>query len=99
VDCALLSAWPIDSIFYLKTQAHAAIHSYWLSLSVPAQSTSLLHSSINGPDGGTPASVTDEPELAIVAPRLRGPGVPHRGELARPWRATATKATSIETAG
>jgi predicted amidohydrolase len=44
VDCVLLSAYPVDSIFATKARAYAAIHNYWLSLSVPAQSTHLLHS-------------------------------------------------------
>jgi predicted amidohydrolase len=34
VDCLLLCAWPVDTIFFTKAQAHAAIHNYWLSRSV-----------------------------------------------------------------
>ncbi|MCA2213518.1 carbon-nitrogen hydrolase family protein [Jidongwangia harbinensis] len=91
VDCLLLSAWPVDRIFFGKAQAHAAIQNYWLSLSVPAQSTDLMPSAIFGPDGtelatvaapGRPAAVTldrDLPEFHIAL------------DLARPWRARANQ--------
>ena len=36
VDCVLLSAYPVDSIFAVKARAHAAINNYWVGLSAPA---------------------------------------------------------------
>ncbi len=57
VDCLLLSAYPIDSAFYMKARAHAAINNFWLSLSVPAQTASLMASGLIGPEGTTLASV------------------------------------------
>jgi predicted amidohydrolase len=91
VDCVLLSAWPIDAVFYLKTQAHAAINNYWLSLSVPAQSANLMPSSIIGPNGSTLASVTDESELTIVTLDREAPEFHVEVKLARPWRAEANQ--------
>ena len=49
VDCVLLSAWPVDSIFFRKARAHAAIGHHWLGLSVPAQSAGLMPSAVTGP--------------------------------------------------
>lgn len=57
VDCLLLSAWPVDKIFFRKAQAYAAIHNYWLSHSVPARSANLIPSTIFGPDGSQLAGV------------------------------------------
>jgi predicted amidohydrolase len=84
VDCLLLSAWPVDRIFFRKAQALAAIHNYWLSLSVPAPSADLMPSAIFGPDGseltGTTAVLDrDAPEFHIAL------------DLARPWRAEANR--------
>lgn len=89
VDCLLVSAYPVDSIFATKARAYAAIHNYWLSLSVPAQSTHLFHSALVGPHGDVLADVGDEPGLT-VAPLDRGdPALRGALEFARPWRATA----------
>ena len=49
VDCLLVSAYPVDSIFATKARAYAAMHNYWLSLSVPAQTTHLFQSDSSGP--------------------------------------------------
>ena len=38
IDCLLLSAYPVDEIFYLKARAYAAIHNYWVSLSTDRKS-------------------------------------------------------------
>lgn len=87
VDCLLLSAWPVDSIFYRKAQAYAAIHNYWLSLSVPAQSAELMASAVIGPDGGRLVSVDEE--LAVVTLDRGDPSFHVALALARPWRASA----------
>jgi predicted amidohydrolase len=93
VDCVLLSAYPIDSMFDTKARAHAAINNYWLALSVPAQRADLLPASLIGPDGNAIGSVDVDGDAAIglvVAtmdrddPRLYIPL-----NLARPWRAVA----------
>jgi predicted amidohydrolase len=89
VDCLLLSAWPIDSIFFLKARSHAAIHNYWLSLSVPAQSADLMPSAIIGPDGSEAASIHAPEELAIATLDRDAPEFHIEVNLARPWRADA----------
>ena len=89
VDCLLLSAWPIDSIFFLKAQAHAAINNYWLSLSVPEQSADLMRSAIIGPDGSQLVAVDATADLAVVTLDRDAPEFHIALDLARPWRAEA----------
>nr|BFE60092.1 carbon-nitrogen hydrolase family protein [Dactylosporangium thailandense] len=91
VDCLLLSAWPVDSIFFLKARSHAAIHNSWLSLSVPAQSATLMPSAIIGPDGSESASVHAPAELAVATLDRDDPQFHVALHLARPWRAEANQ--------
>jgi predicted amidohydrolase len=91
VDCLLLSAWPIDSIFFVKAQAHAAINNYWLSLSVPEQSADLMRSAIIGPDGAHLVSIDPTAELAAVTLDRDAPEFHIALDLARPWRTEANK--------
>ncbi|GHJ46581.1 amidohydrolase [Catellatospora sp. TT07R-123] len=91
VDCLLLSAWPVDRVFFLKAQAHAAINSYWLSLSVPAQSADLMSSAVIGPDGSHLASADAATELAVVTLDRGAPEFHMALDLARPWRAAAAQ--------
>jgi predicted amidohydrolase len=91
VDCLLLSAWPVDSIFFVKARSHAAIHNYWLSLSVPAQSAELMPSAIIGPDGGEMASVHTPEELILATLDRDAPEFHIAVDLARPWRANANQ--------
>ncbi len=87
VDCLLFSAYPVDSIFETKARAYAAINSYWVSLSVPAQCAPMFPSALIGPDGqslvragGGEDLVVGELDRAAFDPALNG---------ARPWRALA----------
>lgn len=89
VDCVLLSAYPVDSIFATKARAHAAIHNYWLSLSAPAQTTHLFHSALIGPHGEVLADPGGEPGLVVAPLDREDPALRVALELARPWRATA----------
>ncbi len=91
VQCLLLSAWPVDSIFFRKAQAHAAINCYWLSLSVPAQSAGLMRSAVFGPDGNILARVDAAAEVATVLLDRRAPEFHVALDLARPWRAEANQ--------
>jgi predicted amidohydrolase len=91
VDCLLLSAWPVDSIFFLKARSQAAIHNYWLSLSVPAQSAELMPSAIIGPDGSQMATIRASKELAIATLDRDAPEFHIAVNLARPWRAEANQ--------
>jgi predicted amidohydrolase len=89
VDCLLLSAYPVDSIFATKARAYAAIHTYWVSLSVPAQTTHLFHSGLIGPHGEWLGDVGSEPGLVVTALDRRDPALRGALDLARPWRASA----------
>ena len=89
VDCLLVSAYPVDSVFATKARAYAAIHGYWLSLSVPAQTSHLFHSALVGPHGEVLADVGDGPGLVIGRLDREDPALHVALELARPWRARA----------
>jgi predicted amidohydrolase len=89
VDCLLLSAYPVDTIFVTKARAYAAVHTCWISLSAPTETAHLMMSGLISPGGellgqiGTPQGVVfntlnrDDPALEIPLC------------YARPWRARA----------
>lgn len=89
VDCLLLSAYPIDSIFHIKARAHASINNYWLSLSVPAQAAGLMAAGLIGPDGSCLATIETGAELVVGDMDRDAPGLHIALNLARPWRARA----------
>ena len=89
VDCLLLSAYPVDSIFATKARAYAAIHNYWLSLSVPAQTAHLFHSGLIGPHGEMLADAGDEPGLVVATLDREDPALHIALDFARHWRAAA----------
>ncbi|HET9634158.1 MAG TPA: carbon-nitrogen hydrolase family protein [Terrabacter sp.] len=89
VDCLLLSAYPVDSIFATKARAYAAIYNFWLSLSLPAQATHLFHSGLIGPHGEVLADVGGEAGLVVGALDRADPALREALELARPWRTMA----------
>jgi predicted amidohydrolase len=84
VDCLLLSAWPVDTIFFRKAQALAAINNYWLSLSVPAQAANLMSSAIIGPDGSQLAAVEPPEQFAVSTLDRAAPEFHTALNLARP---------------
>lgn len=51
IHCLLLSSYLVDKIFYTKACAYAAIHNYWVSLSVPTECVHLMRTGLIGPDG------------------------------------------------
>lgn len=89
VDCLLLSAYPVDSVFAVKARALAAINNYWLSLSVPAQSTHLFCSGLVAPDGDVLADAGTGPGLVVADLDRDAPSLDIALNYARPWRATA----------
>jgi predicted amidohydrolase len=89
VDCLLLSSYPIDQIFYLKARAHAAIHNYWIALSVPAECAGLMMSGLIGPDGEPLKHLTTEEGLVIDDMDRKAPELDIALHKARPWRAVA----------
>ena len=89
VDCLLVSAYPVDSIFRTKARGYAAIHNYWVSLSIPDQSTGLFLSGLIGPDGQVLAELGAATELAVVELDPDEPQNHHARTVKRPWRAEA----------
>ncbi|MFK7844315.1 MAG: carbon-nitrogen hydrolase family protein [Rhodothermales bacterium] len=89
IDCLLLSSYPVNEVFYTKTCAHAGIHNFWISLSVPTECVHLMRSGLIGPDGICSAEV--EADQGIVLAPLDGSLSAYEEALkfARPWRARA----------
>ena len=88
VDCLLLSSYPIDTIFYTKTIAHAAIHNYWIGLSVPSECRDLMMSGLIGPDGTPLKHMTTDEGLIIEHMDKNAPELDIALNKARPWRAS-----------
>ena len=89
VECLLLSAYPVDSIFELKARAYAAINAYWISMSLPAQTADLMPSGLITPLGTYAAQA--ESELTIVDLDRDASDFQPALTVARPWRTTALK--------
>ncbi|MEU0213196.1 carbon-nitrogen hydrolase family protein [Streptomyces canus] len=91
VDCLLLSAYPVASIFEVKARAHAAINNYWLAMATPAQTTHLLNSELIGPEGTVLARADVATEMIIGELDPRAPEFDIALNKARPWRASARR--------
>lgn len=89
VDGVLLSAYPVDSIFQVKAQAHAAINNYWLALSASARLGRDLGSCVFGPDGSRIALASDEHPVVFADIDRDDPLFEVALARARPWRARA----------
>ncbi|PUA81111.1 carbon-nitrogen hydrolase family protein [Nocardioides currus] len=89
VDCVLLSAYPVDSVFATKARAHAAINCYWVGLSAPAETRELFASALIGPDGRCLAEVSSGSDLVVGDIDTDDPDFHVALDLARPWRARA----------
>ncbi|WP_112244910.1 carbon-nitrogen hydrolase family protein [Kribbella monticola] len=90
VECLLLSAYPVDSIFEVKARAYAAINAYWIAMSLPAQTNHLMPSGLINPNG-TYAALVSGTDLVIADLDRDDPDLHIPLDLARPWRATALK--------
>jgi predicted amidohydrolase len=88
VDCLLLSAYPVDEIFYIKARAHAAIHNYWLGLSVPSECVNLMQSGLIGPDGMPLKRMTTDEGVVIECMNRDAPELDIALNKARPWRSS-----------
>jgi len=88
IDCLLLSAYPVDEIFYTKARAHAAIHNYWVGLSVPSECTHLMMSGLIGPDGVPLKHMTTNEGLVIEQMDRNAPEFDVALHKARPWRSS-----------
>lgn len=86
VDCLLLSAYPEAPIFQLKARAHAAVHCYWISLSVPTERATMMSSALIGPNGEV-VNAIEEMEGVVFADLNRSdPDFDVALHKARPWR-------------
>lgn len=97
VECLLLSAYPVDSIFELKARALAAINCFWISMSLPAQTTHLMPSGVIAPNGTYQATVAPSTPLALTTINRTDPTYDLPLNKARPWRRTALKQTIYTT--
>jgi len=86
VDCLLLSAYPEAEIFYLKARAHAAIHCYWVSLSVPTDTAHLMSSALIGPNGQTINAIETKEGVVFAELDRSAPQFDLALNKARPWR-------------
>lgn len=87
VDCLLLSAYPEAPIFQLKARMHAAVHCYWIGLSVPTERAHMMNSALIGPDGEV-VNAIEETEGVVFADLDRSdPKFDVPLTKARPWRA------------
>jgi predicted amidohydrolase len=89
VDCVLLSAYPIDKVFLLKARAHAALHNFWVSLSVPTECVDLMRSGLIGPEGDLLCEVETDVGLVFHDLDRLAPEWDIAFRKARPWRAVA----------
>lgn len=89
VDCLLVSAYPVDSIFETKARAYAAINNYWVALSVPAQSAHLFRSGLIDPEGVDVVRAGTTQELVTAVLDRDDPALQVALTLKRPWRGRA----------
>jgi len=89
IDCLLLSSYPVDKIFYTKAQAYAAIHNFWIGLSVPTECLHLMKAGLIGPDGHSVAEVHADLGVAVANLDAAAPQYNVALQHARPWRAKA----------
>lgn len=97
VDCLLLSAYPIDEIFYTKALAHAAIHNYWIALSVPSECVNLMQSGLIAPNGSPLKHMTTDEGLVIDCMDKDDPSLDIALNKARPWRSSVTSDKKYQT--
>jgi predicted amidohydrolase len=88
VDCLLLSAYPEAEIFYTKARAHAAIHIYWIGLSVPAERKDMMHSTLIDPNGESVKQVKGDEGILIAEVDRNAPEYDIALNKAKPWRAS-----------
>ena len=90
VDCVLFSSYSEVSMFGIQAQGYAASHNYWVSVSVPAQTSHALSSRLIAPTGELQA--TAPPSISgLVVDQLDVDCPQWKIALhhARPWRAKA----------
>lgn len=94
VDCILFSSYSESAMFGTQAQGYAAAHNYWISISVPSQTSHALSSRLIAPSGEIQGaaeamiSTVVLEQLDADAPAWQIP-LKH----AKPWRAAAREGT------
>ncbi|OLV18172.1 hydrolase [Deinococcus marmoris] len=88
VDCVLLSAYPVDTIFVTKARAYAAVHNFWVSLSTPTETDHLMRSGLIGPQGEWLGQVNAAQGMTVNTLDSDAPELEIALRYARPWRAS-----------
>lgn len=88
VDCLLLSAYPVDAIFYTKARAHAAIQNYWVSMATPTETAPFISSTMIGPNGEPINTLETEQGLVFAELDPNNPEFDIALTKSRPWRAS-----------
>lgn len=99
VDVLLLSAYPVDSIFFVKARSHAAIHNVWVSLSAPSDTDALFRSALIDPRGEVVATVPGVEGVVVSVLDRNAPQLDISLTKARPWRASVQDDPRYDTAG
>jgi predicted amidohydrolase len=99
VDVLLVSAYPVDSIFFVKARSHAAVHNVWLSLSSPSQTDALFRSALIDPRGEVVAEVPGVEGVVVSTLDRSAPELDVALTKARPWRASVKDDPRYDTAG
>jgi predicted amidohydrolase len=90
VDCVLFSSYSEVSMFGIQAQGYAASHNYWVSVSVPAQTSHALSSRLIAPTGELQAAVPPSISGLVVNPLdVDSPEWKVALQYAKPWRAKA----------
>lgn len=97
VDCLLMSAYPVDSIFYTKLRGYAAVHNYWISLSAPTETANLMMSGLIGPDGDTLSQIKTERGVVFAELDRSAPAFDIPLTKAKPWRASVAADPAYQT--
>jgi predicted amidohydrolase len=92
-DCVLVSVMVDDPIRLVIAQAYAAMHSYWVGYSTPAQYSRRAPAGIIAPGGHwiarCPANGQPAVTVADLDPASSDPDIDVAVRLARPWRRAA----------
>jgi predicted amidohydrolase len=89
VDCVLFSSYSEDPMFGIQAQGYAASHSFWVSVSVPAQCSHALASRLIAPNGEVQGTVPMTRGVLIETLDVSDPRWDVALNHAKPWRSLA----------
>lgn len=90
VDCVLLSAYSKSEMFRIQAQGHAACNCFWISYSVPTNTSYKQASCLIGPDGSVLSTCKNgisDLVMHNIDPNAAEWDIPYN--KARPWRKLA----------